>query len=131
MFFILLEKLGALDWIIKNNILSHIYLPVVILFSWVIFNTNILTLADLGIYFTRLFPVFSETPEYVDSMDWVRHLKDVGAYMAVGVVFLTPLPRRVYEKFKNIKPLAIAVMLALFWLSVYLIFCEGANPMVY
>ena len=131
LFFILLEKLGALDWIIKNNILSHIYLPVVILFSWVIFNTNILTLADLGVYFTRLFPVFSETPEYVDPMDWVRHLKDVGAYMAVGVVFLTPLPRRVYEKFKNIKPLAIAVMLALFWLSVYLIFCEGANPMVY
>ena len=51
--------------------------------------------------------------------------------MAVGVIFLTPLPRRVYDKFKNIKPLAVAVMLVLFWLSVYLIFCEGANPMVY
>ncbi len=129
--FILLEKLGALDWIIKNKVLSHIYLPVVILFSWVIFNTNILTLADLGIYFTRLFPFFSGTPEYVDPSDWVRHFKDVGVYMAVGVIFLTPMPRRVYEKFKNIKPLAVAVMLALFWLSVYLIFCEGANPMVY
>lgn len=129
--FILLEKIGALDWIIKNKVLSHIYLPVVILFSWAIFNTNIHTLADLGTYFTRLFPFFSETPEYVNPSDWARHLKDVGIYMAVGVIFLTPLPRRVYEKIKNIKPVAIAVMLALFWLSVYLIFCEGANPMVY
>lgn len=129
--FILLEKLGALDWIIKNKVLSHIYLPVIILFSWAIFNTNILTLADLGTYFTRMFPFFSGTPEYVDPSDWVRHFKDVGIYMAVGVIFLTPLPRRVYDKFKNIKPLAVAVMLVLFWLSVYLIFCEGANPMVY
>ena len=129
--FILLEKLGALDWIIKNKVLSHIYLHVVILFSWAIFNTNILTLADLGTYLTRLFPFFSGTPEYVDPSDWVRHFKDVGVYMAVGVIFLTPLPRRVYDKFKNIKPLAVAVMLVLFWLSVYLIFCEGANPMVY
>lgn len=129
--FILLEKLGALDWIIKNKVLSHIYLLVVILFSWAIFNTSILTLADLGTYFTRLFPFFSGTPEYVDPSDWVRHFKDVGVYMAVGVIFLTPLPRRVYDKFKNIKPLAVAVMLVLFWLSVYLIFCEGANPMVY
>jgi alginate O-acetyltransferase complex protein AlgI len=131
LFFILLEKLGTLDFIIKNKVLSHIYLPAVILISWAIFNTNILTLSDLGVYFTRLFPFFLETPEYVDPTDWIRHLNDVGAYIAVSVLFLTPLPRRIYEKYKNIKPLAIAVMLALFWLSVYLIFCEGANPMVY
>jgi hypothetical protein len=51
--------------------------------------------------------------------------------MAVGIVFLTPLPRRIYEKLKYCTPLAVAFMLVLFWLSVYLIFCEGANPMVY
>ncbi len=131
LFFILLEKIGILDFIIKNKVLAHIYLPAVILISWAIFNTNILTLADLGVYFSRLFPFFTEIPEYVEAGDWVRHLKDVGAYMAVGVIFLTPLPRRIYEKYKNIKPLAVILMLALFWLSVYLIFCEGANPMVY
>ena len=41
------------------------------------------------------------------------------------------LDEETYEKYKNIKPLGITVMLVLFWLSVYLIFCEGANPMVY
>lgn len=129
--FILLEKLGVLDFIIKNKVLSHIYLPAVILISWAIFNTNILTLSDLGVYFSRLFPFFTEIPEYADPSDWIRHLKDVGVYMAVGVIFLTPVPRRIYEKYKNIKPLAVILMLALFWISVYLIFCEGANPMVY
>lgn len=131
LFFILLEKLGALDFIIKNKVLSHIYLPAVILISWAIFNTNILTLADLGVYFSRLFPFFADIPEYVDPSDWMRHMKDVGIYMAVGFIFLTPIPRRIYEKYKNIKPLAVILMLVLFWLSVYLIFCEGANPMVY
>ncbi len=131
LFFILLEKLGALKFITENRLLSHIYLPVVILFSWVIFNTDLATLGDLGNYLSRLLPFFGEASEYVNPTDWVTHVKDVGAYMAVGLIFLTPLPRRIYERIKNIKPLSIALMLVLFWLSVYLIFCEGANPMVY
>ncbi len=130
LFFILLEKLGVLKFITENRLLSHIYLPVVILFSWVIFNTNLTTIGDLGAYLARLFAI-GNLPEYVNPKDWVTHLKDVGAYMAVGLVFLTSLPRRIYEKIKNIKLLAVVLMLIFFWLSVYLIFIEGANPMVY
>ncbi len=129
--FILLERIGALKAVTENALLSHIYLPIVILFSWVIFNTNITTLADLGAYIGRLFPVFGEAPDYVNPKDWCVILKDTGIFAAIGIVFLTPLPRRIYERFKNNKPLTVTVMLVLFWLSVYLIFCEGANPMVY
>ncbi len=129
--FILLERIGALKAVTESPWLSHIYLPIVILFSWVIFNTNITTLADLGAYIGRLFPAIGEIPDYVNPDDWRVILKDMGIFMAIGAVFLTPLPRRIYEKFKDNKPLAITVMLVLFWLSVYLIFCEGANPMVY
>ena len=128
--FILLEKLGALKFLTENKVLSHIYLPVVILFSWMIFNTNILTLADLGAYASRLFAV-GELPEFVNVDDWMPHVKDVGVFMAVGVVFLTPLPRNVYEKLKSNRFVSILLMLVLFWISVYFIFCEGANPMVY
>jgi hypothetical protein len=129
--FILLEKLGVLRAVTENRILSHVYLPVVILFSWAIFNTNITTLADLGCYISRLFPFFSELPEYVNPQDWLPHLKDVGIYMAVGVIFLTPLPRKIYESLRSRKAICILLMLVLFWLSVYFIFVEGANPMVY
>ncbi len=129
--FILLEKLGLLKFITENRILSHIYLPLVILFSWAIFNTNIATLADLENYFFRLFPFLAATPEYVNPQDWLPLLKDVGVYMAVGVIFLTPLPRRIYESLKPRKGIWVVLMLILFWLSVYLIFVEGANPMVY
>ncbi len=128
--FILLEKLGVLNFITKNRILSHIYLPVVILFSWAIFNTNISTLGDLAVYIGRLFSI-GETPEFVDPGDWIRLIKDVGAYMVVGLLFVTPLPRRIYEKMRGRKLLAVVVTLALFWLSIYFIICEGANPMVY
>ena len=129
--FILLEKLGLLKFITENRILSHIYLPLVILFSWAIFNTNIATLADLENYFFRLFPILAATPEYVNPQDWLPLLKDVGVYMAIGVIFLTPLPRRIYESLKPRKGIWVVLMLILFWLSVYLIFVEGANPMVY
>ena len=129
--FILLERLGVLKVITENRVLSHIYLPAVILFSWVIFNTNITTLADLGTYIGRLFPLFGEAPDYINPDDWRVIIGDTGIFMAIGVVFLTPLPRRIYERFKDNKLLAITVMLVLFWLSVYLVFCEGANPMVY
>ena len=95
-----------------------------------IFNTNILTLADLGAYASRLFAV-GELPEFVNVDDWMPHVKDVGVFMAVGVVFLTPLPRNVYEKLKSNRFVSILLMLVLFWISVYFIFCEGANPMVY
>lgn len=129
--FILLERVGALKFVTESRVLSHIYLPIVILFSWVLFNTNLTTFGDLASYLGRLFPFFGEIPEYINSEDVLVHLKDVGAYMAIGIVFLTPLPRRIYEKICQVKPLAVTLMLVLFWLSVYLIFCEGANPMVY
>ena len=129
--FILLEKIGVLKVITENRVLSHIYLPAVILFSWVIFNTNITTLADLGAYLSRLFPLFADVPEYVNPSDWRVIFGDTGIFMVIGAVFLTPLPRRIYEKIKYNKLLTVPVMLVLFWLSVYLIFCEGANPMVY
>ena len=130
LFFILLEKLGVLKFITDNKVLSHIYLPIVILFSWMIFNTNLPTLGDLSAYVCRLFAL-GELPEYVNSGDWVTHVKDVGIFMAVGVIFVTPLPRYVYERLKANRFISILLMLALFWISVYLIFCEGANPMVY
>ncbi len=128
--FVLLEKLGALNFITKNKVLSHIYLPVVILFSWVIFNTNLPTLGELGAYICRLFAV-GGAPEFVNPDDWRIILEDVGLYMAAGLVFLTPLPRRIFEKLRSVKPLAVAIALILFWLSVYVIITEGSNPMVY
>ena len=130
LFFILLEKLGVLKRVTEHKIFSHIYLPVVILFSWLIFNTNINTLGDLGIYFCRMFAI-GGTPEFMNAGDYLPHLGDVGAYMAVGVLFLLPIPRRIYEKLKENRVISVILMLILFWLSVYFIFVEGANPMVY
>ena len=129
--FIILEKLKVLDFITNNRVASHIYLVVVILFSWAFFNTNLTTLADLGAYFTRLFPFFGQTPEFVNPSDWQVHLKDVGAYMAVGALFITPWPRALFEKYKDKHYITVPLMLVLFWISVYFIFREGANPMVY
>ncbi len=129
--FILLEKFTPLRRITEAPILSHVYLPTVILFSWVLFNTFIPTLSGLGSYFARLFPFFGETPEYVSSTDVLFHLGDSLPYMLAGILFLTPLPRRIYERLKEKHFIIVPIMLVLFWMSVYFIFRDGANPMVY
>lgn len=128
--FILLEKLGVLKKVIEHKVWSHFYLVTVIAFSWVIFNTNLTTVSDLLVYLGRLWP-FGEVPPQVSSGDWLRHLGSSGVLMLVGVLFLTPMPRMIFEKLRRYKWVTAVIALAMFWASTYLIFCEGANPMVY
>lgn len=128
--FILLEKLGVLKKVIEHKVWSHVYLVTVIAFSWVIFNTNLTTVSDLLVYLGRLWP-FGEVPPQVSSGDWLRHLGSSGVLMLVGVLFLTPMPRMIFEKLRRYKWVTAVIALATFWASTYLIFCEGANPMVY
>ncbi len=128
-FFIVLEKFGFLDALLNHKVLSHVYVLTVILFSWLLFRLP--TLADVPTYLSRLFPFFTKTPEYVFRQDWVRYMNSTGLLLAAGVLFCTPLPRRLYLKIKNKAILAVPLLLLIFWYSVYCS-ARGANdPFLY
>lgn len=129
--FIVLEKSGVLNFIINSKVLSHVYLPAVILFSWVLFNTNLTDLSQISIYVSRLFAI-GEIPEYVNAGDFLYLIKDVGYHIGFSVLFLTPVPRAAFECIKE-KSQFVSSLIAiiLFWMSIYNIVLNGANVMVY
>ncbi len=126
---IAIEKTGVLKKVTEHKVWSHVYMIPLILLSWTIFRLP--TLADLGIYFSRLFPFFGETPEYVFAADWVKYAKGVGALAVIGILFCTPLPRKMFEKIRNKPFIAVPILLAIFWYAVYLAACGANDPFLY
>ena len=126
---IVLERQSFMKPILKYNVTSRVYTVFFIFLSWMIFKVP--TLDGIGVYFTRMFPFFTETPEYVFADDWVRYVKGLGTVMASGIVFTTPLPRMIYKKLKKYKAVIIPLMLCIFWYAVYLASTGENNPFLY
>ncbi len=125
-----LEKTGILNKVIQHNVWSHVYMIPLILLSWTIFKLP--TLSDLVVYLSRMFPFFTETPDYVSTTDWIKYVTGMGGILLVlGLLFCTPLPRRLYEKIKNKTIIVVPVLLAIFWYSVYLSACGANDPFLY
>lgn len=126
---IAIEKTGILNKVTENKVFSHVYMIPLILFSWMFFFLP--TVSDLGIYFSRLFPFFTEVPESVYAMDFMPYLKALGPTMLAGILFCTPLPRRLFKKAEGIPFIAIPILLILFWYAVYLVSGSSGNPFMY
>ncbi len=127
---IAIEKTGILDRVIRHKVFSHVYMIPLILLSWTLFKLP--SAADLGVYLSRMFPFFTETPDYVSSQDWMKYVSGMnGAVLLLGLLFCTPLPRRLYEKIKSKPLVVIPLLLALFWYSVYLAACGANDPFLY
>ena len=126
---VLLEKKGIIDFITENPVLSRIYMFFAVIFSWLLFKLP--TLSDVGIYLTRMFGFFGKVPEEVYALDWLKYAKSTGVLIVISLFFITPLPRRVYEKIKNKPYIVVPILLAVFWYSVYLAVCGANDPFLY
>ncbi len=122
------EKTGKIDLIIKNKLWSRVYMFFAVIFSWMLFKLP--TLGDFGTYFLRLFP-FAGSSELVNPSDFVKYLGGVWYIILVGIIFATPIPRRIYEKIKNKDVVVIPILLIVFWYSVYLAVCGANDPFLY
>lgn len=124
---IITEKLWLGKFLKSHAVFSHIYLLFVIPLTWMVFA--IPSFADMGMYFSRLFPFF-HTGTAVNTGDFVKELSDFAPVLAGGVFFCIPAVGRFYEAHK--KNIGIVLALAvLFWLAVYRIANEQGNPFMY
>ena len=126
---IALEKSGWINKVTDHKVFSHFYMVPLILFSWMFFFLP--SVADLGVYFTRLFPFIVPTPESVYALDFLPYLKAIGPTMFVGLLFCTPYPRKWYKKIEKIPWISIPLLFILFWVAVYLISGSTGNPFMY
>lgn len=122
-----LEKAFLLQFLKKSEILSHVYLVLVVPLTWMAFA--IADVGQLGVYYARMFPFFG-VGETVRQMDFLQYLKDYGPLFLMGIVFSTPYPTALYKVFEKkwLGSLAVIVVLGL---SLYYMAVSTNNPFLY
>ena len=123
-----LEKLFLLPFLQNSKVIGHVYLLLFVPVTWMAFT--ITDVHQLGIYLTRMFPFVNAHTGMVNSMDYIKYLKDYDSLLAMGVLFATPVPAVIYGRIKRgmLGTLAIAVIFAL---SMYYLAVSANNPFLY
>ena len=110
---------------IGSKVLSHVYMIFLILFQWTLFA--ITDVKELGVYLGRLFGVGGQV---IDKLDYVRYLGSYGWKLALGVLFATPLPRRLFKPVKN-TVLGTFILFAIFAAAIYCVSIGSNDPFMY
>ena len=128
-FWICLEKLGLRRILERVPVIGHIYLPIIIVLSWVIFAVQ--SPAELLTYFSRLFAfVTGAQGSFVDAGDYLRYLGQYAPYLIVGVLFTLPFGERVIRRYHSAWPVRI-LLLAVFWAAVARLSVLSGTPFLY
>ena len=131
LFFVLisLEKLFLGKVFRAVPFLGHLYIIALIPLTWILFA--ITNAHDLWIYFTRLFPFLNGSSLWsVHHTDYIEALHMYGPIFLVCILFSTPLPAKLYRRFKN-NIITLLILLAIFWLSIYYLAISSNNPFLY
>ena len=131
LFFVLisLEKLFLGKVFRVVPFLGHLYIIALIPITWMLFA--ITNAHDLWIYFTRLFPFLNgSSPWSVYSSDYIDALRMFGPLFLWCILFSTPLPSKLYRRFKN-NVVTLFLLLAVFWMSIYYLAISSNNPFLY
>ena len=121
------EKFVVKDLIRRVPLIGHLHVIILIPLTWVIFA--ITDLKELGMYFTRLFPFFG-TGVAVNRGDFAKYIGIYWPFLAAGVLLCLPVFYNLLV-WKRKNPLVIALLLVIFWVSVYFASISAGNPFMY
>ena len=124
---IIWEKFVAARLIEIIPLIGHLHVWILIPLTWVIFA--IPGLHDLMNYYMRLFPFFREGVN-VNPGDFMKYLQIYAPFLAASLILCTPHAYRALVKNRRSVPV-IALMVVIFWLSVYRIVISASNPFMY
>lgn len=122
---IVMEKLFLGKLLKKAKLLSHVYVVVAILLTWVPFAVS--DPSKMLVFFGRLFGQCGVT---LNPEDYMVFGADYLPILIPGLILATPLPRKLAHKWKD-SPLADLVLFGLFWLVVYFISTAAQDPFLY
>lgn len=130
-FFVLItaEKLLYGKLLERHRVIGHIYMMLIIPFSWVIFN--ITDLGELKLYLCRMLGGIGLPAALGDAVG--KFVSLLGRYwwlLIICVVCSTPIPMKLITKHRNSIVVKI-VLLLLFWLCVYQLAIQKSNPFLY
>ena len=126
---IFIEKNYTMNALTGDSMLSrvgsHVYMIVLILVQWTIFAVT--DLSQLGVYLGRLFGIGGNV---MDPMDFTRYLDSYGWKMALGILFATPLPRKLFKPIRNTF-LGTLILFAIFVAAIYCVSIGSNDPFMY
>lgn len=130
-FFVLItaEKLLYGKLLERHRVVGHIYMMLIIPFSWVIFN--ITDLGELKLYLCRMLGGIGLPAALGDAVG--KSVSLMGRYwwlLIICAVCSTPIPMKLITKHRNSIVVKI-VLLLLFWLCVYQLSIQKSNPFLY
>ena len=109
--------------------LGHFYMMVLIPLSWLPFAVT--GLRNIVVYLERLFPFFNAPGAYTwYAGDYLKYGQKYVWPLLAGLIFMTPWPRKIYEKYKE-SLISAVILLALFWFSIYCIHMGQDDPFLY
>lgn len=94
--FLIIEKLFLLKKLEKSRVLSHVYLLIIVIISFVIFNA-----ADMKEAVEYLCGMFGMGGVPLISTEYVYYLRRFGVTILAGVIGATPAPKRVVEQIQK------------------------------
>lgn len=125
---IVIEKQGFIRILERYRILGHLYMAFWILISWLIFAVKELPM--LWIYLTRLFPFLGSSSAAVFAGDYLKYGKAYGISLLLGLICIGTLPEKLGRRGKH-SGLTAAVLVVIFWASVYCLWKGMDNPFLY
>ena len=119
------ERIWLGKWLKKSRVLCHIYLVFVILLSWLPFAVG--DWNQMTVFLGRLFGI-GALP--VNPQDYLLWGKGYFGLMTAGVILATPLPEKLWNKFRH-TIVADVLLVVLFWVVVYYISTAAQDPFLY
>ena len=123
------EKFAVRGLLRRFPFLGHLHVFLFIPLTWVIFA--IPDLAQLRIYFGRLFPFLAHARAAgMESGDFVKYAKLTWPLFLTSAVLCVPAVSEWFWKHRK-HPAMLVLLLALFWMSVYVSANSGSNAFMY
>ena len=86
---------------------------------------------NIVVYLERLFPFFNAPGAYTwYAGDYLKYGQMYVWPLLAGLIFITPWPRKIYEKYKG-SLISAVILLMLFWFSIYCIHMGQDDPFLY
>lgn len=123
-----IERLGLLRVLERRRVIGHFYMMLMIPLTWLVFAVT--DVRQILLYFQRLFPFLMKQSLFYFSGDYLKYGKLYAVSIAAGLVFMTDIPYRIYNRHKYSLVTAV-VLLAVFWACVYCIRIGMDDPFLY
>lgn len=124
-----IEKMGLKHLLDGCPLIGHLYMMMVIPLTWLSFAVT--DLVQMKIYFLRLFPFLApEKQSLYFAGDFLKYGRIYALSLTLSLIFMTQLPRKLYKQWKR-SFLTAVILLAVFWLCVYLMKMGADDPFLY